>query len=1105
MNQISPVNLVMTFVLLSLGATIIYAGPQHELGKPPEEPKIAAASKEGEESIAKFKVTQGMQTKLVAAEPLVANPCAFSIDNLGRIYVCETFRQGHGIEDNRGHEYWLNDDLAAQTVADRVAYIKKHHAKRLAEYTRYDDRIRLLWDANGDGKMDQDAIFVKHFNQIEDGTGAGVLPIGDQVLFTCIPKLWSLRDANGDNVADERKALLDGFGVRFAFRGHDLHGLIMGPDGRVYFSIGDRGYNVTSQEGKQFVNPESGAVFRCEIDGSGLEVVATGLRNPQELAFDDHGNLFTGDNNSDSGDKARWVYVVEGGDTGWRMAYQYLPDRGPFNREKIWHPFHAGQPAYIVPPIVNFADGPSGLAFYPGTGLPDHFKNRFFLCDFRGTPNNSGIKTFRNEPDGATFKLIDAEESIWSILATDVDFAPDGGVYVADWVEGWNGEGKGRIYRFSDQAVDDSAIVKQVAALLRSGVSKSSSEELVSLLAHADRRIRQLAQWEIVKRGEHGVLIEAAKTGDSTLPRLHAIWGLSQLLRTSPNAAELTPGVSQFLVSLLGDADEEVRCQAAWVIGDRNLQSAASTLLEKLAAESPRCQHFFATALGKLETPEAAAALLSVLAQNDNRDPIVRHGAVMGLVGAGAETVHDMAKNHLSAATRLGAVVALRKLSSPLVVGFLKDSDAQVKLEAARAIHDMPITEAMGGLAAIELHSNDDDALVRRVLNARFRVGDAGAAESLAAYAGRNENPREMRVEALRMLAEWAKPNSRDRVLGMWRPIAPRGEEVARASVLKNLGALISAPEVVRNQAVKTAVSLGIKEIAPELLKIVKNTSESGESRGAALGALVELKAPDVETLVNEGLRDREPLVRIAALEAFAKREGENALATLSVASNSPAPVERQAVVRLISAIKSQRSEEMIAQRVAKLSEEPADVRLDLVEAAKTLGGRAGEALESWKATLDANDPLALYRPAMEGGNAERGRAIFFGKADVSCVRCHKIGGTGGEVGPDLSQIAKDKSREYLLESIVLPSKTIAKNFESVIIHDADGRVLTGVLKGKTDEATTLITAEGKVIEIANADIDEQSFGKSAMPEDLHTKMSPFELRDVVEFLSTLK
>ena len=99
--------------------------------------------------------------------------------------------------------------------------------------------------------------------------------------------------------------------------------------------------------------------------GSNLEVFATGLRNPQELAFDQYGNLFTGDNNSDSGDRARWVHVVQDGDTGWRMEYQYLSDRGPFNREKIWHPYNDDTPAYIVPPIRNFADGPSGLVYYP--------------------------------------------------------------------------------------------------------------------------------------------------------------------------------------------------------------------------------------------------------------------------------------------------------------------------------------------------------------------------------------------------------------------------------------------------------------------------------------------------------------------------------------------------------------------------------------------------------------------------------------------------------------------------------------------------------------------------------------------------------------------
>src|SRR5204863_4553707 len=181
-----------------------------------------------------------------------------------------------------------------------------------------------------------------------------------------------------------------------------------------------------------------------------LELFATGLRNPQELAFDDFGNLFTCDNNSDSGDRARWTYLVEGADCGWRLGYQFLEQpysRGPFNAEKLWYPPPDNTGAYLTPPIANIADGPSGLAHYPGTGLSEKYRGHFFLCDFRGGSGNSGVRSFANKPKGAGFEPVDSDKFCWGILATDCEFGPDGGLYVSDWTEGWGKPNKGRIYR----------------------------------------------------------------------------------------------------------------------------------------------------------------------------------------------------------------------------------------------------------------------------------------------------------------------------------------------------------------------------------------------------------------------------------------------------------------------------------------------------------------------------------------------------------------------------------------------------------------------------------------------------------------------------------
>src|SRR6266404_5677614 len=320
-----------------LGSLLHAGGPADD--RDPYADRISKASDEWKKTVQRLQLPAGVKADLWAAEPHVANIVSFAFDEKGRCYVAETFRLHAGVTDNRSHMDWLDDDLAARTVGDRVAMYKKYLKGKFPTYEKESDRVHLVEDSKGTGRADKASVFADGFTDAAAGIGSGVLARDGNVWYTCIPDLWLLRDSKGTGRADIKKSLHTGYGVHVSFIGHDSHGLRMGADGKLYFSIGDRGLHI-EQDGKVLASaPDTGAVLRCNPDGSNLEIVATGLRNPQELAFDEYGNLFTVDNNSDSGDQCRLVYVVEGGDSGWRMSYQYgtsMGNRGPFNAEKFW-------------------------------------------------------------------------------------------------------------------------------------------------------------------------------------------------------------------------------------------------------------------------------------------------------------------------------------------------------------------------------------------------------------------------------------------------------------------------------------------------------------------------------------------------------------------------------------------------------------------------------------------------------------------------------------------------------------------------------------------------------------------------------------------------
>ena len=1052
--------------------------------------------------------------------PEMKGPASIDFDPQGRAFINEARRMAKGVPDTRGSEWITREDYLLKTVEDRLASYQRNQDKvEMAWYTGTTDRVLRFVDTDGNGVPDTGTVFDDRCKETLDGIGFTVLAERDAVYYTCIPSLRKLTDKDGDGYAEQHVGLVEGFGVRNCFKGHDLHGVIRGPDGLLYFSVGDRGYSVVDDHGVRRSAPQRGAVFRCQDDGSNFEVYAHGLRNPQEIAFDEFGNLFTFDNTGDFGDRARVVYVLDNTDSGWTADYQSHHqhanklDWGDF---RLWQATWVGEgscelyspsaPQWIYPPVGHVGNGPSGVVQMTGPAVPPELLGKFLMCNFRGSPTRSEVLTIAVEAKGSGFKVGEVTPFLSALNASDVALGYDGRVYFVEYGSGWRPDDQGSIQ--VAEPVDSSLqkAGKEVAQLVKEGFAQRSLSELNSLLNHTDQRVRQEAQFAIVKKGPDQALalfsqvLLNAKEGE--LAPLHAVWGLGQLARMGNVDAK------KQLVQTLSHSILELRANAARTCGDSKISEARDALLAGLKDISPRVASLSAVALGRISpvgNEKSVNSLIEIAEKNHGAsfDITLRHAILSALHRITTPAQALSWSKHTSAEVRLLGVIILRKMEHPGISDFLNDSDKLVKHEAIRALYDTSAVDEPAGAHLLKVDYQGLPVFIQ----ARLLVGAArrGTAEGFARVLEMaTDSSLDSRVQTLAFhaLEKWDQYPSMDPFLGSLRPSShPREKShVLAGKHSSHFLNYLKHEKRTKFLTLATEVSavLGIALNIDDLQNQVLNRGLSSKLRVAFYNRLLQEEGGITDGLLLQLLEDPDSkLCALALREAYNRNlDGVAARAEKTVRLLGAPELAKQAII----SIGARHPERLVEFWNTRSGENGIDrsVWLDLYrEIEKSSDPEIRSTVKRF-----SSKPANLYSLALSGGDAALGAKVFEGQG--ACMQCHKINGKGGEQGPDLSLVGKRLGRGKLLESIVNPSAEITPGYGLSTVMLKNGEAYSGRLAGEGRSEVKLVTMDGKDLTFDRNEVSQVTPPISAMPP-MGQALSKSDLRDLIAYLESTR